>query len=89
MRHQWPVATVSMEFHRLETLIISSFLIHYNTSVCSFPFFAMCIQCQHRFGSVNGSCFLDFDRDGKPDYEVCMTLYDSHSVHNNYIESIL
>ena len=28
------------------------------------------VQCQQRFSSTSGSCFLDTDRDGKPDYMV-------------------
>ena len=28
------------------------------------------VQCQQRFSSTRGSCFLDTDRDGKPDYMV-------------------
>ena len=28
------------------------------------------VQCQPRFSSTSGSCFLDTDRDGKPDYMV-------------------
>ena len=39
------------------------------------------MQCQERFSSTSGSCFLDTDRDGKPDYVVFIYIYDRKYAH--------
>ena len=49
----------------------------YDYILCMVMFLACFImQCQERFSSTSGSCFLDTDRDGKPDYVVFIYIYD-------------